>query len=147
MDAVEILIISLMSFIFCGIFIEIYLIQQITLPTIETIEEIESQPTNTSDCYNLSFKETVTCLNDYVKPIYNYTVRPDTIKTLEDIKLNGGDCFDYSQLYKQLAIERGYNFKTLEIYSNHSGHTFGIIYNEKLSYCVLDQKSIIGCFN
>ena len=108
---------------------------------------IQTKDTNTSNCYNLTFKETIICLNEFIKSIYNYTVRNDTIKSLEDIKLNGGDCFDYANLYKQLANERGFNAEHIGIRTNKKAHGFAIIYNENLSYCVLDQKSIIGCFN
>ena len=117
------------------------------------VQEIETNTSeiNTSICYNQSFKETINCLNEFVKSIYNYTVREDTDKTIEDIKLNGEDCYGYAKLYEKMAIERGYNSTTIDIYSkrlnNSLGHTFAIIYNENLSYCILDQKRIIGCFN
>jgi len=120
----------------------------ISFLTFENIKLTQSEAkTNTEICYNLSFKETVTCLNKFVRSIYNFTVRPDTEKTLEDIKNNGGDCYDYAKLYRKLAIERGFNAETIGIYSNKSGHRFAVIYNSDLSYCVLDQMSIIGCFN
>ena len=144
----EFLLIFTLSVFFFSI---LCLIESINLDKDKEISTVEIQPTKMHDCYNLSLRNTTICLNDYIISIYNYTVRKDTIKTLEDIKNNGGDCFDYSNLYKQLAIERGYNSTTIDIYSkrlnNSLGHTFAIIYNENLSYCILDQKRIIGCFN
>lgn len=88
------------------------------------------------NCSNLSVKETSYCLVNYVSTFYNYTLRKDTDKTLEDIKLNGGDCYDYSNLYKKLAEELGYHAKVYSFFNESIGHSFTIIYDENMTaYC------------
>jgi hypothetical protein len=53
--------------------------------------------TDINSCQNKSLQETSQCLQDYVATFYNYTVRSDIPRTLEDIKANGGDCYDYTK--------------------------------------------------
>lgn len=86
------------------------------------------------------------CLRDYVKTFFNYSVREDTIKSLNDIQLNGGDCFDYSHLYDSMLKELGFKSKVEGI----PGHAFTIAWNENetdvLEYCHIDMLNI-NCYN
>ena len=96
-----------------------------------------------TDCNNLSLEDSAYCLRDYVSTFYNYTVRDDTDKTLEDIKMNGGDCYDYSLLYEKLAKSLGFYADTKPIYTETEGHRFAIMWNEDLTeYCILEQLSV-----
>ena len=98
---------------------------------------------NTENCNNLSLEDSAICLRDYVKTFYNYTVRDDTEKTLEDIKLNGGDCYDYSLLYEKLAKGLGFYSDTKSIFTENEGHKFAIIWNDNLTnYCTIDQLTV-----
>jgi hypothetical protein len=90
------------------------------------------------------------CLRDWIKGFYNYTVRnessyKDKWGSYEDIKLNGGDCFDYTMLYKLYLTSNDYLTDKVSIYSEseESGHTFLIAYDKNLtSYCKIDQLFI-----
>ena len=64
--------------------------------------------TQTSQNSNMSLKNTSNCLVSYVKTFYNYTVRSDIPRTEEDIRVNGGDCFDYTELYVGYSKELGF---------------------------------------
>lgn len=95
------------------------------------------------NCSNLSVNETTKCLVNYVNYIYNYTVRDDIDRTLEDIKSNGGDCYDYSKLYEKMAISLGLNSETYAFYGS-SGHRFAIIYDyEMTEYCQIDMLNYV----
>jgi hypothetical protein len=95
--------------------------------------------TEYQQCSNLSLQETATCLRDYVATFYNYTVRDDTPKTLEDIKASGGDCYDYSLLYVQMANELGFYAKKITIdSSNTTAHAITIISGD-YAYCLMEQ--------
>lgn len=92
------------------------------------------------ECRNQGLEETAYCLRNYVNGFYNYTVRPDTKKTFQDIKANGGDCYDYSQLYKSMAEELGFSAQVTAIVPQGSmvGHAIAEIYDDT-GYCVMDQ--------
>jgi len=99
--------------------------------------------TDYNNCSNLSVTNTTECLVNYVKSIYNYTVRDDTDRTLEDIKNNGGDCYDYSKLYEKMANSLGLNSTTYAFYGA-SGHRFAVIYDyEMTSYCQVDLLNYV----
>jgi len=99
---------------------------------------------NTENCNNLDLKESSECLRNYVQTFYNYTIRDDTEKTLEDIKLNGGDCYDYSLIYEKLAKGLGFYSETKSIFTKDGGHKFAIVWDKNLtSYCILDQLSVM----
>ena len=100
----------------------------------------------TAKCFEVYDVENASvCLRDWIKEFYNYTVREDTTKLIEDIKLNGGDCYDYTQLYKSHLNYYGYYTKQIDIISEdrNNAHTFLIAYDKNLTkYCRLDQLYI-----
>jgi hypothetical protein len=96
-----------------------------------------------SSCSNLSYDNTTICLVSYVKSFYNYTIRDDIDRTLEDIKNNGGDCYDYSKLYEKMANSLGLNSTTYAFYGE-TGHRFAIIYDYKMTgYCQIDLLNYV----
>ena len=99
-----------------------------------------------SNCENQSLEATARCLRNYVNTFYNYTVRDDIPQSLESLKKNGGDCYDYSRLYVELAKNLGFNGKTVRIDSppkDEWAHAVAVISNSE-GYCILDQLSF-GC--
>lgn len=107
------------------------------------LEVYGSDDYNTSKCFEINDVETASlCLRDWVKGFYNYTVRDDTIKELSDIKSNGGDCYDYTMLYKSYLDSNGYITEEINIYpgTGKDGHSFLIAYDKSFNkYCKLDQ--------
>jgi len=105
--------------------------------------EIKITVTDYNNCSNLSFENTTICLVDYVRTFYNYTVRDDIERDLEDIKNNGGDCYDYSILYEKMAKSLGLNATTFSFFGT-SGHRFAIIYDyEMTGYCQIDELNYV----
>ena len=100
---------------------------------------------NYSQCNNLSLENTTECLRDYISTFYNYTIRTDEIRTIEDIKLNGGDCYDYNKLYERLGNEFGFDTFSFRIYVGELPHRITII-SDETGYCLLDQLYEINCF-
>lgn len=97
-------------------------------------------------CKNLSLINTASCLENYVLTFYNYTIREDSYHSLEDVKENGGDCYDYSNLYVTMAESLGYKGKTTKITNTDKyAHQFAVIYDEK-HYCILDQTFKPVCY-
>jgi len=96
------------------------------------------------ECRNQSIFDTSTCLRNHIVLIFNYTVREDTIKTFEDIKKNGGDCYDYNLLYTSMAISLGFNATNTYLYSQIRGHVYSTIFSDD-GYCNLDLTNLPEC--
>ena len=83
---------------------------------------------------------------DFVQIFYNYTNRADYVKSVEDIMDNGGDCYDYANLYVMFAKKAGYGAEKIIITNKTSGHAFTVVYEkEGFDYCILDNDLIVGC--
>ena len=103
-------------------------------PTTDIEEVVYIQ--NISECENLTFFTKVECMRDYIKPYYKYVIRDDTLKTFNDVMANGGDCFDWSHLYKNLARKLNLNADVDYIYGDEFGHAFVIIWDDNMTgYC------------
>ena len=96
-------------------------------------------------CDNLSLEETANCLRGYVSTFYNYTIRDDEIRTIEDIKKNGGDCYDYNKLYERMGKELGFETFSFGIKMGDEYHRVSFI-TDKTGYCLLDQLHKVNCF-
>lgn len=104
-----------------------------------------------NQCENLTLEDAVYCLRDYINGFYRYVPRNDTFSSLEDLKENGGDCSDYSLLYKNLAESLGLKAKIINIYPDEGvGHAFAIIWDKNLTgYCkteVSSNRSSVRCY-
>lgn len=98
-----------------------------------------------AECKNLSLEDASYCLRDWISGFYNYTVRDDTQKTLDDIVANGGDCFDYSNVYLSAARQLGFNSTMVSIFADYnSGHSITLIY-DTTGYCLVDQRLTPKC--
>lgn len=96
-------------------------------------------------CENLLLEETRDCLREYISTFYNYTIRSDEIRTIEDIKENGGDCYDYNKLYERLGKELGFDTFSFRIKMGDDFHRIAIITDEN-GYCLMDQRHKADCF-
>lgn len=114
-------------------------------------QSLSLSDTSYSDCNNLSLSDTSYCLRDWISSFFNYTERDEnkytgTDGTLEDIKLNGGDCYDYTKLYQTELDNKGFNTKKETIYPDNkseSGHGFLIAWDKELTeYCTIDSTRI-----
>lgn len=103
-----------------------------------------------TNCTQYNFKKNVECVRDEVKEFYNYVQRNESSYTgnqgsLEDIKLNGGDCYDYTMIYNQTFYNQGYQTKKVNIYDENytSGHTFILVYDKGLTeFCKVDLLNV-----
>lgn len=99
--------------------------------------------TKFEECANLSLSESAYCFVSYVKTFYNFTEREDIPRTLEDLKENGGDCFDYSNIYFQMTKDLGFNAQFQEFWTDNKGHRFVTIWNNDLTeYCNIDLLNV-----
>lgn len=122
------------------------------IPVLSFESEINSIRYNNypSNCSNKSMIETAHCLGNYIDGIFKYVNNsPDIHKTFNYIKQNGGDCYDYSNLYNQWLKELG--FKSY-IQQNLVKQEKGIFYKHQYTkltgetgYCILDMDVVI-CF-
>lgn len=96
-------------------------------------------------CKNLSLERTADCLREYISSFYNYTIRNDEIRTIEDIKENGGDCYDYNKLYERLGKKLGFDSFSFRIKMGDRYHRIAFI-SDETGYCLLDQRHKINCF-
>lgn len=102
---------------------------------------------NINICNNKTLSQTSECLRDYVSTFYNYTFRKDLETNISIIKEFGGDCTDYSYLYKTYLTDLGFLTKEIEIYPNDDkkeiGHTFLITWDKNLTeYCEIDLLKV-----
>ena len=107
-----------------------------------SLKETDYEIKNVSDCSNKSLKETSYCLRDWVKTFYNYTITDDSINLrLDELKERGGDCRDYTKLYKQIFEDYGFLTKEVSIYPEKgNGHVFLIVWDKEMKdYCKVDM--------
>lgn len=107
-----------------------------------TTEKIETP----KQCINLSMEETSYCLNDHVNSIFQYKETDDKRRlTLEELKEEGGDCKDWSELYMKYIDNLNFYSEIVIIDTNEKeAHAFVII-SDDTGYCKLDQMDI-NCF-
>jgi hypothetical protein len=117
---------------------------------IDESKNIESLQQIVNECSELDLETTAKCLRDNIKVIYNYKSLKDrnltknTNRTFEDIKENGGNCYDYTHLYIQLANELGFNNTFISqtgVSEVVSAHRYFIMWNET-NYCEIDQTEL-----
>jgi len=99
----------------------------------------------TKKCDGENIQTTANCFVNNIKPYFKYHIQSDVMRTDYEILTNGGDCFDYTNLYKMWANELGFKYRTVltEIDKN-TNHIFIILYNED-GYCKLDQLLSPDC--
>lgn len=91
------------------------------------------------ECKNLDLILTSQCLHRELTGLYNFQLRDDIDRTLEDIKTYGGDCYDYNLLYKKWLEALGFHAEMKYFqYDEEAAHIITFAY-DKGSYCILDQ--------
>lgn len=118
----------------------------VSYPILKEYKSTELEIVNSSMCENKTLRETTKCLGDYVRTFYNYTVREDTEKNISDIKINGGDCYDWTEnVYKPILENLGFKTKVIDIFPDEgAGHTFLIVWDKNLTeYCKIDMLNIV----
>jgi hypothetical protein len=153
--------------ILAGIFVSAFYPKEVEqLKITEPIENITEQSI-INTCKNLSLDDTANCLNKKIILIYKYVIRNETEYigknknkdtkqiqgcwnitgngSFEDVKLNGGDCFDWNNIYCKLAIELNFN-GTLTYLATENGHKYATIYTKK-EYCTIDQTFEPSCYH
>ena len=95
--------------------------QSLTTATAQTSDDLGtySRLLNVGNTLDKNLVNTANCLVDYISEFYNYTVRNETPRTEEDIREGGGDCYDYSHLFKNLAIGLGFDAYVFTIKKTH----------------------------
>lgn len=96
-------------------------------------------------CRNLDLILTSECLHKEVSGFFNYTIRDDLDRTLQDIKTYGGDCYDYNLLYRKWLNNLGFNAELIQFdLNNETSHVITLAYTNN-SYCILDQTVHPSC--
>jgi hypothetical protein len=91
------------------------------------------------ECSNEDVLKEASCVNNYVKENFNYTVRPDILSPEELVK-SGGDCKSWSSFYDYTMSELGWKTQFVFI----DGHVF-ITAQKNEYYCNMDQENI-NCY-
>jgi hypothetical protein len=111
------------------------------------LKNIESLQQIVNECDGLNLENTAICLTKEIGMIYNYKSLEERDQTknkdraFEDIKENGGNCYDYTFLYMELAdmLEiNNYYIKQTGIEGVVTPHRYFIMWNES-NYCTIDQ--------
>lgn len=149
----EILIVILIIVFGFDCLIHIFDIRFVEEPNIESGTKglnITDKGLNITDiCNGLATEETAECLVNYVNTFYKYRRNPDdNILTFEELKEQGGDCKDWSELYIKLGKENGFYVEEGYIQINDTlAHVFTIIANfsKEKSWCILSNNEY-HCF-
>ena len=108
-----------------------------------SIENINSETNITELCYNETFTEKINCMVTYVRSIYKYEETDDSMDLeLEELKLRGGDCKDWSELFFSMAKELNMTARKVQFSTNKTakiGHQITIV-SDEFNYCILDQR-------
>ena len=106
---------------------------------------INSEEDILNNCKDLDIEKTSYCLRDNIKPIYKYNLskRVYVTPTFDKLKLNGGDCEDWSVYYSHLGEELGFKSSFINTYGKVP-HQWTILTDEKLS-CEIDQLKV-NCY-
>jgi len=145
------LIISLILVIMAS-FLAGFLLRPQLADTYFSLKSVNVPPVEISQCGDLPLKDSVYCLRDYVNTFYKYEPRNDTFDSLEELKENGGDCYDWSKVYESFATQLGLKSKIINIFpdGNGEGHTFLIIWDKDFTgYCkteITSTKSFVECW-
>ena len=76
---------------------------------------------------------------------FKFAVRDDFDRTFEDLKENGGDCYDYSLFYAKQLRELGFNASIVTFnFRPEELHAFTLVHTEH-EYCILDQTAEPFC--
>jgi len=99
-----------------------------------------------SDCHNLTFIDTVYCLNHYVESIYKYNKTKDSIVLSDnDLIKYGGDCKNWAEFYATEIQKYGYYGTTQTMQMNETNaHSIALLSHNK-TYCIADQEYVITC--
>jgi len=115
------------------------------------LDYVEDIPLNYTQCENKSLIQTSYCLRNYVKTFYNYKVREDVEINLSELMEDGGDCFNWANLYIKMFGELGFKadyFQRNGIVENKtrifSAHRWAVAWDNE-TRCEIDQLKI-DCF-
>lgn len=97
------------------------------------------------NCDNENLFDTAQCLNSEIKDIYKYKINNEkSVRDFDELVKKGGDCNDWSYLYKKLGRELGFYSKVHTLYTDKDStpmkfHVFATISNEN-GYCIFDAR-------
>jgi len=94
-------------------------------------------------CDNRTLRESAYCVRDYISIIYKYKVTPDNeTLTFEELKINGGDCRNWNELWVFIMNEYEFDIRQIIIDVDEiSAHIFSI-FSDESGYCLVDQRSV-----
>jgi len=121
----------------------------------ENNNPIKSSEVLNNKCSNLSSLEaTSKCLVKELSEFYNYNEsnsylywnngRPK-IEDWDKIKEEGGVCWHYAEWYVMRAKELGFIGGMIIVDYEPISHAIALLTNNKDEYCVIDQRSLVGC--
>jgi hypothetical protein len=129
-------------FEFLLIFTNFHYVQKIELIKTSNLTEDDI----VSNCSNMSLFRSSSCIVDKITPYFVYNITDDKLNlSFDELMSRGGDCKDWSELYKRLGKELGfYSTTTIMDVSSEKAHDVAIL-SDKTGYCLLDQLAIPYC--
>ena len=134
--------------ILIGVSIGMLIVAIFTAGTIfmKTITDIRNNPSARYDvnitCEGNGTYDKMMCMKDFVNDIYIYNKTDDRhIKTLEELKITGGDCYDYAILYRDMAHKLNLSARMIIFENSTVGHAITIVWDDNLDYYIFDQTA------
>ena len=96
------------------------------------------------NCKNLNLTESAFCIRDNVKLFYNYSLTDEIYSDFNSLKVNGGNCYHYANLYTELAKQLGFNSEIRHYDWKKNvfyGHRMAFMWDDE-KYCKLDLLNV-----
>lgn len=122
----------------------------VMLNEVEEIEPVtfsKSEKEILDNCRGYALFDTVYCLNDEIKEIYNFNLANKDVLSynlsFDKLVEQGGVCKHYAHYYEKFAEELGFYSKHITL-TPKVPHGFSVIYGGgSSSYCVVDQTEAV----
>lgn len=125
---------------------------------IKDLKYFTSESLGNNNCSDLNLEQTAKCLRNEVADFYYYNIsnKNNTGLSQEELKSEGGVCWQYADYYIRRAVDLGFYSKNINFWSDgttnrkgnkdYIGHSIAMIWDKDLSgYCFIDQTEYY-CF-
>lgn len=112
---------------------------------------LSSIKSNNSNCSGMDLMFTAQCLNNELKYFYFFNISQKGKDLNESqLKSEGGVCRNAVIWYNSNFKSLGFQTQEIDLWNldKTEGHAISLVYDNNLSsYCILDQKQLVGCQN
>ena len=98
------------------------------------------------DCNSSMLSDSAKCLRNELTTFFKYNLsQVGKDLSLEELKRDGGTCYNYANWYKDNLINLGFNATTISFWGEDLGHLITLAWTNNLNngtYCILDMTNV-----